>query len=115
VDSWHFIRALFLLQFIVRLVTGDPTIPKQVRILERERAELKAAIGGPGAGGSYVSMAALAGDQIDIEALRKKFGAETSVERLREMYAERRTFVRGIFGKSYLAHQDANEDEETKA
>ena len=36
-----------------------------------------------------------------------------------KMYAERREFVRGIVGKSYLAHQDAadsdneEEDQET--
>ena len=117
VVGWFFIAlfllgcVVFLLQFFVRLLTGDPTVPKQVRALEKERVELKAAIGELGTGGSFLRLAAMAGDEIDVNALREKFGGETSADRLLEMYAERRSFVRGIYGKSYLAHQDAEEPE----
>ncbi|HEV2208584.1 MAG TPA: hypothetical protein VG167_07395 [Verrucomicrobiae bacterium] len=118
--GWFFIVlfllgcVVFLLQFFVRLLTGDPTVPKQVRALEKERAELKVAIGEPGAGGSFLRLAAMAGDEIDVNALREKFDGETSADRLLEMYIERRDFVRGIFGKSYLAHQDTEESDKSE-
>lgn len=106
---------MFLLQFFFRLLTGDRIIPKQIRALHKERAELQSAIGEPGDKGVWERMSEMAGRKIDSKALAEKFGGETSADRLRKMYIERRDFVRGIFGKSYLAHQDAEEPEDKES
>lgn len=101
--------AMFLLQFFVRLLTAERIIPKQIRALEKERAELQADIALFGNAGSMERMAQLAGDKVDPKVATENFGGETSADRLRKMYIERRDFVRGIFGKSYLAQQDVED------
>lgn len=95
------------------------TLPEQQRAdAERcieymaEEPDLKRLIMAKDRGTSFLRMAELAGDKIDVKDLTKKFEGVEDIDKLRLMYAERRAFVRGIIGPQYLAHQDAEEEEE---
>ena len=106
--------AMYLGQFFLRaacVACGDNIVPDEIRKLESERSRLLDNANRAGTGNSMEQLAISAG--VDVNEIEEKFGG-VAAEKLRAMYTERRDFVRGIDGPTYLSESNEGGGQEKK-
>jgi hypothetical protein len=99
--------AMYLGQFFLRAASGDKIVPDEIRKLENERERLLI-----GANSNSMEKLAISAG-VDVNEIEEKFGG-VAAEKLRATYIERRDFVRGIVGPTYLSESNEGDVQEKK-